>query len=265
MYIYFSMESTMYIFVLCLIQATDTDLGRNSYDVRTVRNCFRQSFIVLTEAQYDWQHGQLDKSRSILEYVIYPHDKLFHNRIRFPIRFNGESKLEKTAWWKDVRKYFNKPIASLRPPPILPKSIIQQVRSELEAEKGKSIEDRVKEIVAPFSRRSGKRKASPTEYYDESHEISRRSYKRHSNGQGNLGLKEEENSFGYNPEVDRTKNSRYKIEPNYEPDKQYRHSPGEVKNTINEALMVLESSETKKQMELFEKSQNHQNRFDTWD
>lgn len=117
---------------MAVFQATDIDLGRNSYDIKAVRSGFRQSFISLVEAQSDWDSGMFDKTRSILEVVIFPNDKLFRHRLRFPVRLPGNSELKQTEWWKEVHRYFNLPIACSRRAGQLPKCLLSQIQDDLD-------------------------------------------------------------------------------------------------------------------------------------
>lgn len=113
--------------------ATELDLGRNSYDIRTVRNCFRQSFLTLAELLQAWQRDGVSKRASIVQHFIFKTDPLMTRRRRSPLIFSGSSSLEASDWWQSVKGYFNQPVAGIRPKPVLPLSLVEQVRRDLDA------------------------------------------------------------------------------------------------------------------------------------
>lgn len=98
----------------CAHQATEVDLGRNSFKTQIVRSSFFHSFCILNQIRDELISGQFSRSRLVLEYVIFKKDKLFCNRNRI---------------------LFNQPISVARPRPVLPKSVMEQVYGEFEEKK----------------------------------------------------------------------------------------------------------------------------------
>lgn len=214
------------------------DLGRNSYDIRTVRNCFRQSFLVLTEAHYDWDFNRFDRNRSILEYIIFPHDFLFRKRIKFPIRFSGTSDLEKTEWWRDVLRYFDQPIGAPRSPPILPKCIINQVRQDLEAVQPGGVQSCVDGLKHQLFRKPDKKRKRRQE------EVSARPQKKQRR------------------EVEKNGNKSVNSDaPTSEPEQRKRKRPHDFH--ITEVGSALQSSESTSQIDILETRK--QQKMDNWD
>lgn len=115
--------------------ATELDIGKSSYEIRTVRNAFRQSFLNLAELHRMWTSGHFPREKSLLTgaSIIFPSDPLLRNRVRVPSKYHGDTPLEKSPWWKGIRPLLGLPVGAPRPPPEIPESILTQVSQELEA------------------------------------------------------------------------------------------------------------------------------------
>lgn len=111
--------------------APELDIGRNSFEIRTVRSCFRQSFLTLVEKFAAWNDNTFNKRESIVKCFIFTSDPLMTRRKRVPLMFSGTSKLEASDWWQSVKAYFNQPIALPRPKPYLSAALIQQVEQDI--------------------------------------------------------------------------------------------------------------------------------------
>ncbi|XP_053992450.1 non-canonical poly(A) RNA polymerase protein Trf4-1-like isoform X2 [Hylaeus volcanicus] len=111
--------------------APDMDIGRNSFEIRTVRNCFRQSFLDLAEVLTRWNKNTFDRRESIVNRFIFTTDPLMTYRHRTPFIFSNETKLESSLWWQSIKGYFNQPVGTLRPKPTLCKELLKQVEKDI--------------------------------------------------------------------------------------------------------------------------------------
>lgn len=135
--------------------APDMDIGRNSFEIRTVRNCFRQTFLDLTELLTRWNQNTFDRRESIVNRFIFTTDPLMTYRHRTPFIFSNKTKLESSLWWQSIKGYFNQPVGTLRPKPTLCNELLKQVEKDIFTA-GNSIEKMKKKVLKKKRDRSEK-------------------------------------------------------------------------------------------------------------